>query len=121
MAIWREALMLLVFQRSWAQAHAASVAVAVSVLLALLWVAWVITQALLRWDFQLGPRWRGLFFWVGLLSFWCFGAALGWWLNQWPIYAHDEPLVIVGGGLGVLLFRWVLWRWLARRPRRLQT
>lgn len=66
MVIWREALMLLVFQRSWAQAHAASVVVAVSVLLALLWVAWVITQALLRWDFQLGPRWRGLFFWVGL-------------------------------------------------------
>ena len=118
MSFLNEGLKLLVWQLSWQHASAPAVVLALGFYAALLWLAWVITRALLdvHWHW---PRWaRERFLWLGLVSFIGLGAALGSLANHWHLYDYDEPLMILGAGLGGLAFQSLCWRWLRHRPTR---
>ena len=122
MSFLSEGLRLLVWQASWSHASGAAIAFALLTYAALLWSTWVLTRALLDVEFSFHwqtPMWlRHLFFWGGFLSFVVMGAALGWRLNQLPVYAEDEPLMILGAGVGAVIFQFLYRRLVRRRARR---
>ena len=117
MSFWFEGLQLLVWQRSWLHASGGALTFALLVYAILIWVTAVLTRLLLDVEFNFTwqtPMWlRHLFFWLGFFAFIAWGAALGWWLNQSPIYAANEPLMVLGAGLGAVVFQ-ALYRSLVR-------